>query len=123
MTLKIVVGIVLCSTLAISLLALAVFLIFRGSGATRLAAETAQADPVVVQRIGAPLNVIWAFGDLDDENGSGKASLDIAISGPNGRGKLFVDEVKFDGVWKIETLYFGFVGQPLRQIVPAPPPP
>jgi hypothetical protein len=60
----------------------------------------AQSNPLVVQRLGAPINEGWFLsGSINVSTGAGDADVAVPISGPNGKGTVFVTAQKIAGIW------------------------
>ena len=45
-------------------------------------------------------------GGIEETRGFGKAELAIPVSGPKGKGTLYVGAVKEAGIWKLTLLQF-----------------
>jgi hypothetical protein len=74
-----------------------------------------QADPQVSDKIGRPIEPGWFISGSVNVNGdSGDANLSIPISGPKGKGKIYVEAKKSAGLWQFETLQVEVEGQPGR---------
>jgi hypothetical protein len=77
----------------------------------KLALQKAQNDPRVQQRLGTPIeDGLFVSGSVKVSGSSGKADLTIPISGPKGKGTIYVDATKFAGEWKFNRLEVGFDG-------------
>ena len=75
----------------------------------------ATADPEVVNTLGEPVEAgLIPSGSISVENASGEASLSIPISGPKGKGTLYVEATKSAGTWTYTVLEVAVVGQPGR---------
>ena len=87
----------------------------KSSDAYKLALDKAQKDVRVQQRLGTPIESgIFVSGGINVEGSSGKADLTIPISGPKGKGTIYVDATKFAGEWKFNRLEVGFGDDPER---------
>ena len=87
----------------------------KSSDAYKLAMQKAQNDPRVVQRLGTPIESgMFVGGSINVAGSSGKADLTIPISGPKGKGTIYLDATKFAGEWKFNRLEVGFEGDPNR---------
>jgi len=65
----------------------------------------ARANPQVAEKIGQPLQAGWlASGNLNVSGPSGDANVSIPVSGPKGKGTLYVVAKKSAGVWTLVTL-------------------
>ena len=64
-----------------------------------------RADPLVVQKIGQPINAGWLVsGSINVSGNSGDADFSIPITGPKGKGTLYVVAKKTAGSWEFRTL-------------------
>ena len=55
--------------------------------------------------LGTPVtDGIFMSGQINTTGSTGNASLDIPISGPKGKGNLYVEATKSAGVWTYTTL-------------------
>ena len=89
---------------------------FQHSGFYHQALERAQANPQVVQKIGQPLRAGWLASGSVNTHGtsSGDADVAIPISGPKGKGTIYLVAKKSAGLWKFETLQVEVAGQKER---------
>jgi photosystem II stability/assembly factor-like uncharacterized protein len=82
-----------------------VLYILGNSEITKLAFAQAQSNAGVVQRLGEPIKRGWFIeGNEETSGASGKADLSIPLSGPKGKGTLYVVANRSGGEWKFETL-------------------
>lgn len=99
---------------------------FRHSEAYAQAMARAQANPQVLDRIGQPLKAAWLVsGSIQVHGSSGEANLSIPISGPKGKGTIFVAARRSAGAWQFDTLQVEIQGRTdridlLEQETPAP---
>lgn len=86
---------------------------FQHSGFYNDALDRARANPEVVQKIGQPLRAGWlASGGVNTTgSSSGDANVAIPISGPKGKGTIYLVAKKSAGMWKFETLQVEVAGQ------------
>jgi len=93
----------------------------KSSDAYRLALAKAQSDPRVAAKLGQPVQPGWFMsGNIGVSGGSGDADISIPISGPNGKGTIYVVAKKIAGEWQFETLQVGVENQPGRiDLLPA----
>ena len=92
-----------------------VFNALGNSSVARSALARAGENPAVIQRLGQPIARGWFPGGSIDETGpSGTADLAIRISGPKGKGTLYVVAKKAAGEWKFETLQVQIDGESSR---------
>lgn len=79
------------------------------------ALQRARANPRVAQKFGKPLQAGWlATGKLNTSGSSGDADISIPVSGPKGKGTLYVVAKKSAGVWTIVTLQVEVTGEAER---------
>jgi Cytochrome oxidase complex assembly protein 1 len=72
-------------------------------------------SPEIAQKIGEPLKVGWlASGSINTSNSSGNADISIPISGPKGKGTIYMVAKKSAGLWKFETLQVEVKGETAR---------
>jgi hypothetical protein len=65
----------------------------------------AKASPAVAEALGTPLEPgFFASGSIHVTGPSGTAALAIPLSGPKGKGTIYVEATKSAGVWTYETL-------------------
>ena len=89
-----------------------VFWAARNFGVQDEALLRAQNNPAVVERLGEPIEIGWLMsGNISFENDTGQADYSIPISGPNGRGKLYILAYREDSEWRFEELYILINGE------------
>ncbi|MDP9268072.1 MAG: cytochrome c oxidase assembly factor 1 family protein [Acidobacteriota bacterium] len=94
----------------------------KSSDAYKLALDKAQHDARVQQRLGTPIEAgMFASGNINVAGSAGEAGLTIPISGPKGKGTIYVDATKFAGEWKFNRLEVGFDGDEQRVDLLTPP--
>src|ERR1700675_2043055 len=72
----------------------------RGSDVAKEAVARAQSNALVAQRLGAPISEGWfVSGSINVSTGSGDAALTVPISGPKGKGTVYVKAMKTAGRW------------------------
>lgn len=72
----------------------------RSSDVAKEAFARAQSNAVVAQRLGAPISEGWFVGgSINVSPGSGDADLSVPISGPKGKGTVYVTAQKTAGTW------------------------
>ena len=82
-----------------------VFAALKHSEATTAPVKTAQGDPGVQALLGSPLTVgTFVSGSNNTGDGDGEAHLVIPVTGTQGAGTIYTDEVKTGGTWKITML-------------------
>jgi hypothetical protein len=84
----------------------------RSSDVALEAVARAQADPAVVQRLGAPIEEGWlTSGSINvGAGGSGDADLTVPISGPKGNATVYVAARRIAGVWNYSQMIAGVAG-------------
>src|ERR1700676_4685873 len=80
-----------------------VALIMATMGSSDVATEAfarAQSNTLVAERLGAPISEGWFVGgSINVSPGSGDADLSVPISGPKGKGTVYVKAQKSAGAW------------------------
>jgi hypothetical protein len=80
----------------------------KSSDAYKEGLARAQASAAVSEALGSPIAPGWfTSGSVNLSGGSGEAHLEIPISGPKGKGTLYVEATKSAGEWsysKIEVV-------------------
>ena len=107
----------------------------RTSDVAKASVAMAQSNRRVVQQLGAPLEEGWLLsGSVNVSDGSGDADLSVPISGPKGKGTIYVTARKSGGRWnyslmqvaidaseeKIDLLSGGAVAAPLQSRMARP---
>ncbi len=89
-------------------LALVVGLVFgliKSSTPYQQALAKAQKDPVVISRLGTPINGgLLVSGSVNLSGGTGQANLAIPLQGSKGSGTLYVEAHQSAGTWTYSTL-------------------
>ena len=89
-------------------LALVVGLVFgliKSSTPYQQALAKAQKDPVVISRLGTPINGgLLVSGSVNLSGGTGQANLAIPLQGSKGSGTLYVEARQSAGTWTYSTL-------------------
>lgn len=110
-----VLGGILALTVFVGGILLIVETSFQHSGFYTEALARARADPQVIEKIGQPLQPGWlATGNLNTSGSSGSADVSIPISGPKGKGTIYVEAKKSAGEWTFETLQVEIAGEEHR---------
>ena len=100
------VSIVLALTFGAGILAI-VFGALKSSDAYKTAVARAKANPAVVEALGTPIEEgLFLSGKTNVNGPSGEADLSIPLSGPKGKGTLYVLATKSAGQWTYQTLVF-----------------
>ena len=86
-------------------IALFVFGLFIESDVYAEAMARARANPEVVRALGEPIVPgFWVKGTLKIDGPSGSADFAAPLSGPGGRGMIYITAQKKAGQWRFETL-------------------
>lgn len=81
------------------------FSMMKSSDAFKLAFAKAQASPAVVKTLGEPIKSgLIVAGNINVSGPAGAADLSIPISGPKGRGTVYLKATKSMGEWTFEEL-------------------
>ena len=96
--------------LFIAAILLIVFTAMSSSDVYREALGRAQADPVLIERLGTPIEAgFFTTGSIKTTGTSGRADLAIPIHGPRGEATVNVVAKKRGGVWIYESMRAGDV--------------
>jgi hypothetical protein len=119
------VGTVLFAVACIATIFYSVGTMLRDSDAFHLAVSAAQASPVLLEKVGSPMETgRFISGSIEVSPATGLAELSIPVSGPRGRGKLYVEAHKSAGNWRMSLLQFVGEGtQTPIDLLPAAPDP
>ena len=89
----------------IALIAMIVFSAMKSSDVYKDALAKAKAEPAVIEALGSPIkDGMFVSGNTNVNGGSGEANLAIPISGPKGKGTLYVVATKSVGIWNYSSL-------------------
>jgi len=82
-----------------------VFAAIRSSDAAKESLLRAQSNPLLVQKLGAPIEEGWMVaGNINVSGPSGDADIAVPISGPKAKGKIYVTAHKSAGVWRYSAM-------------------
>lgn len=96
---------------------------FRNSDLYKMALEKAQHSPEVVAVLGVPMKAGWLItGSMSTSGSSGHAELTVPLSGPQGKGTLYIYGVKEADQWRFRRLFLVVDGHAGRIYLVAPPP-
>jgi hypothetical protein len=96
------IGLVLIFVFAIVLF---VFGMLKGTDVYKTAVASAKNNPEVIAALGSPIKEgMFVGGKTNIEGNSGEADLSIPISGPKGKGTIYVIAKKSAGRWNFETM-------------------
>lgn len=89
----------------ITLIVLVVFGAMKSTDVYKTALRRAQQHPEVVEALGSPIDDgLFLSGSTNVNGASGSAELAIPISGPKGKGTLYVSATKSAGEWSYSKL-------------------
>ena len=96
----------------------------KSSDAYKQAVAKARANPTVVAKLGTPIaEGYFVSGNINVQNNSGNADLQIPISGPKGKAVIHAVASKSAGKWEYSRLTVTIEGQPeLDLLEPEPSP-
>jgi hypothetical protein len=100
----------------------------RSSDVAKEAFARAQSNTLVEQRLGSPISEGWFVGgSINVSPGSGDADLSVPISGPKGKGTVYVTAQKTAGTWVYSIMQAGIEGSNekidlLSHVASEPPP-
>jgi len=85
----------------------------KSSDAYKQAVARARANPTVVEKLGTPITEgYFVSGNINVQNDSGNADLQIPISGPKGKAVIYAVASKRAGQWEYSRLTVAIEGQP-----------
>ena len=88
-----------------ALIAYFVFSLAKSSEVYQAAVAKAKTNAAVTEALGSPLEEgFFVTGNINVSGSSGEADLAIPISGPKGKGTLFVAAARSEGRWTVSTL-------------------
>ena len=77
----------------------------KSSDVYKEAVAKAQTNSQVTAALGTPIKPgFWVSGNISVNNSSGNADLSIPISGPQGKGTIYVTATKSAGKWNYATM-------------------
>jgi hypothetical protein len=87
----------------------------KSTDAYREALARAQASPEVREALGEPVKAGWFVqGNVNVSGPSGNADLSVPLSGPKGKGTLYITAKKQAGKWEYEVLEVAVDGRQER---------
>ena len=90
----------------------------KSSDAYKEAVAKARANPTVVEKLGTPIEEgYFVSGNINVQNDSGNADLQIPISGPKGKAVIHVVASKSAGKWEYSRLTVAIEGQPELDLI------
>lgn len=85
----------------------------KSSDAYKQAVATARANPTVVEKLGTPIQEgFFVSGNINVQNNSGDADLQIPLSGSKGKAVIHAVAHKSGGTWEYSRLTIALEGQP-----------
>ena len=82
-----------------------VFGAMKSSDVYKQALARAQSSPTVIEAMGTPIEAgMFLSGNINVQNASGNADINIPISGPKGKAVIHAVATKEGGVWSFTTL-------------------
>ena len=104
-------ALVVCGFGFVALIIFVVVGAIRGSDVAKEAFARAQSNALVMQRLGAPISEGWFVGgSINVSTTSGDADLSVPISGPKGKGTVYVTAQKAAGTWTYSLMQAAIEG-------------
>lgn len=98
-------AIVILTVAFIGSIVLVVFGAMKSTDVYKTAVSVAQRDPLVIDALGSPIKPgMFLSGNTHMDGASGQADLAIPISGPKGKGTLYLVATKSTGRWTFSKL-------------------
>lgn len=117
-------GLILAFVALFGLIMAVAFGAMKSSDVYKQAVARAKANPVVVAKLGTPIEEgYFVSGNIDASTGRGEAKLTIPISGPKGKATIYADATKRGGAWEFSVLELVFEdgGQKIDLLEEQPP--
>lgn len=71
------------------------------------AVKAAETHPIVIEHIGTPVKISYmVIGEVNITNDTGKARIAFPVSGPKGKGTIYIEAERADGKWTTKQLLF-----------------
>jgi hypothetical protein len=98
-------SVVLCGGCCLGIFLLA-FGVLKSSEPYQMALERVKNDPQVIEQLGEPIEESGWFptGEVNIQNGSGRAGLYFNVAGPEGKGQVHAEAQRIDGRWSLTLL-------------------
>ncbi len=94
----------ICAIFTLGIMA-ALFSGMKSSAPYQQALAAAQTNPQAIQALGEPITPGFLLsGSINLNNNTGNASLAIPVSGPKGKGTIYVEAEKYDNAWHYTRL-------------------
>ena len=118
-----------CGVLLVGVVAFVGFIVFivgsamRGNQPYKDGLARAQADPRVIEALGAPIEPGWfVSGKINTAGRSGQADIDIPLKGSKQNGSVHVVAMKEGGRWTYSRMIMTpDTGEPISLLDPSPP--
>jgi cytochrome oxidase complex assembly protein 1 len=92
-----------------------IFAAMKNSDVVKESLLRARSNPLVVQKLGTPIEEGWLVsGSINVSTTSGDADLSVPISGPKGKGNIYVTAHKSAGVWDYQVMEAAIEGSNQR---------
>ena len=96
--------IALCAAFILGMMAL-IFGSMKSSAPYQQALSVVQSNPAAIQALGEPIKAGFLLSGSINLNGNeGDAALEIPVSGPRGKGTIYVEAQKYDNAWHYNRL-------------------
>jgi hypothetical protein len=96
----------------------------KSSDAYKESLDKAQHNPEVVGKLGAPIEAgMFVGGNVKREGDSGEAKLNYSISGPKGKGVVYVEGERRAGGWRWSLMQVKLKDGTVINLIEEPPPP
>jgi hypothetical protein len=89
----------------VALIVMIIFGAMKSSDVYKSALNKAKTDPRVINVLGSPIKEgMFVSGNTSVNGASGQADLAVPISGPKGKGTIYIVASKSAGLWSYSTL-------------------
>jgi hypothetical protein len=92
----------------VAFIGLIVFVVFgamKSSDVYKQAVAKAKDHPAVIEALGSPIEpAMFLSGKVNVDGSAGEADMAIPVSGPKGKGTIYVVATKSAGIWQFSTL-------------------
>ena len=110
-------GTLLCLLLAVAVFGVGIFSIISGVSAVLKSSEPyqtavarAKADEKVIAALGTPISEGFPSGSVNTNNDAGDADMSIPLTGPKGKGTVYVVGTRTAGTWIYSKLSVTIAG-------------
>jgi hypothetical protein len=87
---------------------------FQGSDVYKMGLEKLNSNPEAVRLLGTPIETGFPTGNFNLSGPGGEATLAIPVSGPKGKGTVYIEATKSMDVWRFEHIQLQVEGHPER---------